>query len=89
MGRTICTNGSFLPFNLKDAPTEFQRVMDQVLAGLGLAKCYIDDIIVFSLTQEITCTICKRCLEDLRNITLSFIQANVSSFILKWNTWVT
>jgi hypothetical protein len=26
--------------------------MDRVLAGLGFAKCYIDDIIVFSSTSE-------------------------------------
>jgi hypothetical protein len=39
-----------LPFGLKNALVEFQRVMDQVLAGLDFAKCYIDDIIVFNLT---------------------------------------
>jgi hypothetical protein len=41
---------NFFPFGLKNAPREFQRVMDRMLAGLGFAKCYIDDIIVFSLT---------------------------------------
>ena len=38
----------FLPFGLKNAPAEFQRVMDRVLAGLPFVKCYIDDILVFS-----------------------------------------
>jgi len=41
---------NFLPFGLKIANVEFQQVMDQVLAGLTFAKCYIDDIIVFNLT---------------------------------------
>ena len=38
----------FLPFGLKNAPAEFQRVMDRVFAGLPFVKCYIDDILVFS-----------------------------------------
>jgi hypothetical protein len=39
-----------LPFGLKNALEKFQWVMDQVLVGFNFAKCYIDDIIVFSLT---------------------------------------
>jgi hypothetical protein len=42
----------FLPFGLKNAPTEFQRVMDQVFSGLEFMRCYIDDIIVFSTSQK-------------------------------------
>jgi len=38
----------FLLFDLKNAPLEFQRLMDWVLVGLGFAKCYIDDIIIYS-----------------------------------------
>jgi hypothetical protein len=36
----------------EECPLKFQRVMDQVLAGLGFVKCYIDGIIVFSLTPK-------------------------------------
>jgi len=42
----------FIPFELKNAHVEFQKVMDQALIGLDFAKCYIDDIIVFSATME-------------------------------------
>jgi hypothetical protein len=40
----------FLPFGLKNALVEFQRVMGRMLVGLGFVKCCINDIIVFSLT---------------------------------------
>jgi hypothetical protein len=42
----------FLSFGLKNAPAEFQRVMDRVFSGLEFVKCYIDDIIVFSTSAE-------------------------------------
>jgi len=62
----------FSPFGLKNAPIEFQRVMDRMLIGLGFAKFDIDDIILFSLTlgnhvhhlQEVM---------NIMNKTLSFI----------------
>jgi hypothetical protein len=41
----------FLPFGLKNAPINFQRVMDRMLVGFGFAKCYINDIIVFNPTS--------------------------------------
>jgi hypothetical protein len=37
---------------LKNAPTEFQRVMDRIFSGLEFVKCYIDDIVVFSTSQK-------------------------------------
>ncbi len=42
----------FLPFGLKNAPVEFQCVMDRILAGLDFVRCYIDDIMVYSDTME-------------------------------------
>jgi hypothetical protein len=37
---------------LKNAPTEFQRVMDRIFSSLEFVKCYIDDIVVFSTSQK-------------------------------------
>jgi hypothetical protein len=42
----------FLPFGLKNAPVEFQRVMDRVFSGLEFVKYYINDIIVFSTSAQ-------------------------------------
>jgi hypothetical protein len=50
MGKIIFSNNDFC--RLKNALKEFQRAMDQVLVGLVCAKCYIDDIITFSLTSK-------------------------------------
>ena len=37
-----------VPFGLKNAPPIFHRMMDRVLAELPFARCYIDDIVVWS-----------------------------------------
>jgi hypothetical protein len=42
----------FALWGLKNALTKFQWVMDWVLVGIGFAKCYIDDIIVFRLIPK-------------------------------------
>jgi putative transposase len=42
----------FLPFGLKNAPPEFQRVMDRILVRLDFVRCYIDDIVVYNDTVE-------------------------------------
>jgi hypothetical protein len=42
----------FLLFGLKNAPAEFQKIMDRVFSGLDFVKCYKDDIIVFSTSAQ-------------------------------------
>ncbi|CAM6086541.1 unnamed protein product [Calypogeia fissa] len=56
----------FLPFGLKNAPAEFQRVMDRILAGLEFVRCYIDDILVFSSTVKEHQTHLQAVFERLR-----------------------
>ena len=51
-GRDQLYHWKFLPFGLKNAPAEFQRVMDRVLTGLPFARCYIDDVIIFSSSPQ-------------------------------------
>ncbi|GJP53601.1 hypothetical protein CLOM_g12755 [Closterium sp. NIES-68] len=41
-----------MPFGLRNASAVFQRVMDQVLKTVPAAACYIDDIVIFSRSEE-------------------------------------
>ncbi|CAF3948225.1 unnamed protein product [Rotaria sp. Silwood2] len=41
-----------LPFGIASAPSIFQKIMDQMLAGLDGTVCYLDDIIVTGKNKE-------------------------------------
>ena len=41
-----------VPFGLAQAPAYFQLLMNQVLEGLNFMKTYLDDIIIFSNSEE-------------------------------------
>eukprot|EP00245_Coleochaete_scutata_P000411 TRINITY_DN1051_c1_g1_i1.p1 TRINITY_DN1051_c1_g1~~TRINITY_DN1051_c1_g1_i1.p1 ORF type:complete len:1227 (+),score=252.29 TRINITY_DN1051_c1_g1_i1:430-3681(+) len=65
-GRDCLYQWKYLPFGLKNAPAEFQRVMDRILSGLDFARCYIDDIIVYSSSPEEHIRHIEQVLERLR-----------------------
>ena len=41
-----------MPFGLRGAPATFQRLMDEVTAGLEFTAAYLDDLIIYSTTWE-------------------------------------
>ena len=52
----VCRFGTFqfevMPFGLMNAPSTFQRMMDQLFQGLSFARVYLDDVVVFSKSAE-------------------------------------
>lgn len=65
-----------MPFGLRNAPSVFQRVMQQILSGLNPAdgqefvEVYIDDVLIFSHTIEEHIDHLCLVLERLRNANL-------------------
>jgi hypothetical protein len=43
---------NFLPFGLNNAPSQFQRMMDQAVPHFPIARCYIDVVIIFKKTPH-------------------------------------
>ena len=68
-----------VPFGLKNAPPYFQRRMDQVLQGLPFARCYIDDIIIWSRNLEEHMEHLKEVFRRLREAGLKVHPGNASS----------
>ena len=51
-----------MPFELKGAPTTFQRIMDQIVRELKpYTSAYIDDLVIFNETLRSTWSICGWC----------------------------
>lgn len=70
-----------MPFGLKNAPSTFQRLMDEFLLGLDerAVQAYMDDIIVFSASREEHQTHLERVLRRLKEFKLR-VSAEKSSF---------
>ena len=51
-----CRFGNFsfnvMPFGLMNAPSTFQKTMDDILKGLPFARAYLDDVIIYSESME-------------------------------------
>ena len=69
-----------LSFGIKSAPSEFNRILDQILSNLDGTMSYYDDIIIHGPTFEI----CKRrllaCLERLKKFDLHLNRAKCVFF---------
>ncbi|MBW0479707.1 hypothetical protein O181_019422 [Austropuccinia psidii MF-1] len=89
--RIICQMGIYqytrMPFGIKDAPAHFQRMMDiifeeEILEGWMLV--YIDDIIIYSETQEDHVQYIDRVLRHkVSGLSLSIDQNKVSAVLQK------
>ncbi|CAI7859800.1 unnamed protein product [Closterium sp. NIES-53] len=42
----------YMPFGLRNASAVFQRVMDSVLREVECTACYIDDVVIFSTSEQ-------------------------------------
>ena len=71
-----------MPFGLSNAPATFQRLMERVLMGLQwqICLCYLDDIIVFGATFDITMSRLKSVMEQLRAAGLKLKAAKCAWF---------
>lgn len=64
-----------MPFGLKNSPSTFQRVMDNVLRGLKNVLVYMDDIIVYSTSLQ----------EHIQNLEDVFQRLRESNFKVQLN----
>jgi len=73
-----------MPFGLKNAPSTFQRVMDNVLRGIQNEKCavYLDDIVVFSTSLQEHLERLRQVFERIRKTNLK-IQLDKCEFLKK------
>lgn len=73
-----------MPFGLKNAPSTFQRTMDNILRGIQNEFClvYLDDIIIFSTSLQEHITHIKKVFQRLRETNFK-IQLDKSEFLKK------
>ena len=71
-----------MPFGLKNAPSTFQRMIDEFLVGLdeGHVQAYMDDIVIFSKNHEEHRRHLGQVLDRLREFKLKISQEKSSFF---------
>lgn len=69
-----------LSFGIKTAPSEFNRIMEQILSGLRNAMSYFDDIIVYGATDGECKYNLHECLQHLKDHDLH-LNLNKCSFM--------
>lgn len=62
-----------MPFGLKNAPSIFQKIMEEILVGLAHRVCivYIDDVLVYAKTEEELILNLKEVFERFRKFNVS------------------
>ena len=86
-GKDQLYHWKFFLYGLKSAPAEFQRVMDQVFSGLPSARCYIDDVIVFSITPHEHVRHLQPFLYGCNGGDCACTTTSVSFFMTGWHIW--
>lgn len=69
-----------LSFGIKTAPSEFNRIINQILRDTPKTESYFDDIIVHGRTMEECTTNLKACLSRLREFDIHLNSAKCSFF---------
>ncbi|XP_018359746.1 PREDICTED: uncharacterized protein K02A2.6-like [Trachymyrmex cornetzi] len=69
-----------LSFGIKTAPSEFNRIIDQILSGLNKTLSYFDDIIVHGSTKEECQENLYACLQRLKKYDLHLNRRKCSFF---------
>ena len=61
-----------MSFGLKNSPSTFQRVMDNVLRGVQNERCftYLDDVIIFSISLQEHPSRLRKVFDRLRQVNL-------------------
>lgn len=72
-----------MPFGLRGAPATFQRLMDDVTAGLDFAAAYLDDLIIFSAFWEDHITHLRLLLKRLQDANLT-VKAKKCQLGMSW-----
>ena len=70
-----------LSFDIKTAPSEFNRIIDQILRDITKTESYFDNIIVHGRTMEECTYNLKACLNRLREFDLHLNSAKCSFFL--------
>jgi hypothetical protein len=78
-----------MPFGLRNVGQSLQRMMDQVLAGLPFAFCYIDDILVASRTILCIRSIYDKFWSDCERQDWFSTSRSVLSCSPQWISWAT
>src|SRR6476660_1343806 len=77
-----------MPFGLKNAPVFFQKIMDKTLRGVRtFARCYIDDIIVFSKSHAEHRVHLREVFQRLREKGIKCHPKKLDVLLRMWRTW--